>query len=146
LSSDELLFANLAYGTGVNKFHNIFIGGVNLRNPKFLTVGYGLGSSFTIGRRWNFSMSVSAQHIQSVSNNDFTINNLSKFYAGFEYKLHNKFIFGLGPTFSVLNSDMNDKDYDLFFKNLAPYSLYQDINNGIETTLWVGARAYFKVF
>lgn len=143
LSLDELGFAGLSFGSGVTAFHNIFFGAYNLSYPEVWSYGYGLGSSFRLGKKWGLNIELSAQQIQSMGS-VIKANILTKTLLSVEWHLHPKFQVGLGPTCSFLNADSTDPLYQNVYKHMVPYQLYETENEARTYSLWLGARVYVK--
>lgn len=146
IATDETKFGTLSFGTGVNKLHTIFLLGINYNKTQLVTYGYGLGSTYQLHRKWNLSVSLLLQNIQSTTTNDINFtNNISKLNASVEYKIYPKLLIGFGPTLSVLNADTNKADYALFYNDLAPYTFYNQTSSSINTKMWLGAKLYLKM-
>lgn len=145
IATDEMRFGTFSFGTGVNKLHNVFTVGINYSNPQLWTYGYGLGSSYSIHKKWNLCLNLSAQQIQPTSNEDLSVNIVSKLNVSAEYKFYSKILIGFGPTLSVFNADTNKADYALFYNDLAPYTFYNQTSSGINTKIWLGAKLYLKI-
>jgi hypothetical protein len=140
---------NLGWRTGVNKFHNVFFAGVNGFAPKFLwTLGYGIGSTFSIAKKWQFTSEATSQHVFS----DVIYRNrlifLHKISLSAEYKCSNHFRIALGPSFNVLNYDNRSVQYASSINAIVPYSIHNISNfeDKMFTKTWVGAHLSFKFF
>ncbi len=146
ISTDETKFGTLSFGTGVNKLHTIFLIGINYNKTQLVTYGYGIGSTYQLHKKWNFSFSVLSQNIQSTTGNDISFkNNISKLNVSTEYKIYPKLLIGFGPTLSVFNADTYKTVYALFYHDLAPYTFYNQTSGSINTKMWVGAKLYLKI-
>ncbi len=146
VSSDELRFAYLAFGTGVEKFHSIFSAGLNYFNPDFYTLGYGLGSHFKVRNRSYLAVNISTQLLQSFKNKLNDYHGLNNVYVGYEFRLHPKCAVGIGPTFNVLISNAARSAFYSDFSQQIPYSFYEANTNSTQLKLWVGAKLNFKFF
>lgn len=146
VSSDELRFAYLAFGTGVEKFHSIFSVGLNYFNPNLYTLGYGFGSRFKARMRSYLALNVSTQLLQSFKNKVNDYNGLNRVYVGYEFLLHPKCAVGIGPTFNVWISHAPRSAFYSDFSQQIPYSLYNSTTNTTLIKLWVGAKLSFKFF
>lgn len=143
LSTDEIGFVSLSFGTGAASFHNVFSGGFNYRYPEIWTYGYGLGSTLVNGKSWGLNLDISAQQLQSIGT-EIKANILTRVLLSAEFLVKPKFQIGLGPTLSFLTADTTDPRYQSVFQNIPPYSLYSSNSEGRANNLWIGAKVYIK--
>jgi hypothetical protein len=143
---DDLFYTQLAYRTGVPLFHNIFSAGVDLTNrvSGLWNVGYGIGSSMSLGNRWNLTSDMLAQriiHQRHFNQAPF----LASAFIGIEKQFHPKFSISIGPTYHVLFNYAGNTEYLDITKKIIPYSLSQKTyNNGNTLSMWVGGKVSFK--
>lgn len=146
IGTDELLFGNVAFGTGTEKLYTIFMGGINTIKPTILTYGYGIGTGFTLKKNLGLCFNITAQQIQSSADSLYRANLLGKAYVGLEYKFHPKFRISLGPTFNVYSANLTDNpNSDLLPELPASYKATEsNVATGLK--MWVGAKIAFKFF
>jgi hypothetical protein len=149
ISANEMGFVNLGWRTGVIKFHNVFFAGVNRFAPKFLwTLGYGIGSTFSIVKKWQLTSEASSQHIFSnvIYRNRLVF--LHKISVAAEYKYSNHFSIAIGPSFNVLNYDNRSVNYTSSINAIVPYSIHNvsNIEEKMFTKTWVGMNLSLKFF
>ena len=145
IATDELKYTTISFGTGINKLHNIFIAGINYSKPQMWTYGYGLGGVFSIHKKWNVVINVTAQQFQN-SDYDITTNNiLSKLFVGVEYKIKPKIQIGFGPTFNDFTSKNNDVNYGIVLQSIPKNYFYNEDIGNKNTKIWLGAKLYFKI-
>jgi hypothetical protein len=145
LASDEMRFASISFGTGVNALHNIFILGINYSKPQLLTYGYGLGSDFALQKKWNVSIELTGQQFQNTSY-ALSLDNLSgKVFVGIAYKIKPKLKLGFGPTYNVFSSNTGETNSGAIFENIPPYYFYNQDSGDRNTKMWIGAKLYLKI-
>jgi hypothetical protein len=140
--SDESGFYSLNYGTGVNKFYNIFYFGSNYRNTRIFTTGYGLGSSFSITPKNIIAVELSHHILYSLNQDLASPNQLSKGSIIYERVMGNKFRIGLGPTVNVLVNHAKDSD----ISSLPLYTFSKQSTNDKLVQFWVGGSVCLKFF
>lgn len=145
ISTDELLFANMAFGTGTESLYTIFTAGINVSNPKVFTYGYGIGSGFTIKNKLGFCANVTAQQLQHTEDGLFRANLLGRAYVGLEYRFHPKFRLGLGPTFNVYTPNTTDNLNSDLLPELPSYRLAESTQPD-NLQIWMGAKLSLKFF
>lgn len=142
LAGDEVLYAQVAFRTGVLSFHNIFSIGVNpfVNGATIAGVGYGVGSYTRMGKKWNFGGDIYAQSLVK----DFNFKNaplLTSVFVGFEARATQKFSITFGPAFRALFTYAYATDYLAINNQLAPYAFTNhSFNNGTNVKLWVGGK------
>ncbi len=146
VTSDEIGFTSIGFGSGVEKFHNVIMIGGNYRKTNLITAVYGLASNFKLTQTNYLAISVSQHYIHSLNNTQFYFNALSKAYIGFERKISSKLRIGAGPTFNVLTSDVNDPSYLQQFNTLPLYHFYNQTIDNTNIKMWVGGSIQFKFF
>lgn len=145
ISTDELLFANMTFGTGTENLYTIFTAGINYAKPTIVTYGYGIGTGFTIKKKLGFNATVIAQQMQHSEDGLFRANLLGRAYVGLEYKFHPKFRIGLGPTFNIYTPNTTDNYNSDLLNDLPAYRLAESTapNN---LRLWIGGKISLKFF
>jgi hypothetical protein len=146
VSTDELKFGTIAFGTGVSKFHNILLLGRNYSKPNLWTIGYGAGSDLALTDRWKVCFNLTTQRIAAANSKERTLNMLNKFYVGAGFLILPKFRVDLGPTFNLFIADANAKNYKSTFDQLSTNYFYNHTANGTNIKMWVGAKLSLKFF
>lgn len=146
LASDENLLTTLSFRTGVDAFHNILIGGMQIARGRALwTFGYGVGSAIRLGRKWYLDLELTTQHLY-LNNTDFTYNMLVKSFVGIEYRFGKNFSIAAGPTLNWYNSDATDPEMDPIWDRINQRTLESSINGNYSGRLWVGAKLALRFF
>lgn len=145
LNTDELLFANIAFGTGTEKLYTIFTAGINYAKPTIVTYGYGIGTGFVIKKNVGFSATVIAQQMQHSEDGLFRANLLGRAYVGLEYKFHPKFRIGLGPTFNLYTPNTTDNYNSDLLNDIPSYRLGESTAPD-NLRLWIGGKISLKFF
>lgn len=143
IASDELLFGTVAFRTGVNKFHNIFLAGISMDKGNSLwTYGYGIGSAWKLSPKWYLDADITAQHIQSVKSSEIYVNGLSKAFLGVEFRPFQKFSIALGPTYNVFVSDVSDNN--IVYNQVGSNPFFNRTEDGINVKMWVGGKVCLR--
>lgn len=146
LSCDENLLGTLSFRTGVDHFHNILIGGVQMAKGRALwTVGYGLGSTLRLGRKWYLDLDLTAQHLY-LNNTGFTYNVLTKSFLGIEYRFGKKFSIAAGPTLNWYSSENSDPALDPIWDRIKQHPLSSSVNGSFSNQLWIGGKLALRFF
>lgn len=142
LGADELMFGTIAFRSGVNAFHNIFLAGISLEKPNNLwTYGYGLGSAFRMSEKWYLNLDVTAQQFMPVKGSSLDAHCLGKGFFGVEFSPFRKFSLAMGPTYNVFVSDTGSPDYTSMQDNIVPaYHFLDETYGNINVKMWVGGK------
>lgn len=141
LSVDEKKLLTLGYRTGVNQFHNIFIISYELGNPQPIwAYGYGLGSIFETGNKWQISLDVTAQQLMAVNNSDGSLNLLSKVFIGMQYKLYPKFHIVAGPTANFSLFDTQSPNFKTHFNAFSANYMVSESIEQYSFRFWIGVK------
>jgi hypothetical protein len=93
VATDELLFANVAFRTGVRQFYNIVTVGVRPStlegDSTFWTFGYGIGTAPRVSKKWFLNFDLTSSQIMKGNSSD-ELNLLNKVYVGFDYQFARK--------------------------------------------------------
>jgi len=147
VSADELYFATVGIRSGLEKFHSIFLLGVNYSKPGFLTYGYGLGSTLPLKKLWFFNMDLTLQQFQySKFSHDIDRIQLFRIFTSLEYKCHPKLRIGIGPTLNLFVNDRNKPVYFPSFHDLASNSSLPLSGKLSNKQIWIGGKLYLKFF
>lgn len=145
ISTDELLFANMTFGTGTEKLYTIFTAGINYATPNIVTYGYGIGSGFTIKNKLGFCANVTAQQMQHAEDGLFRANLLGRAYVGLEYAFHPKFRICLGPTFNLYTPNTTDNYNSDLLNDIPSYRLGESTAPD-NLRMWIGGKLSLKFF
>lgn len=142
LSVDETLYGTFAFRTGVNRFHNIFLGGINLEEPdRSFTYGYGLGTAWKMSRKWYFDLDVTGRQVQAFKQ-PFYLNAHGKLFLGLEYRPWEKVNIAFGPTCNVFVSEVNEHNF--LTSEFAPYHFFNHTEDNINVKMWIGGKVCLR--
>jgi CarboxypepD_reg-like domain len=150
LSADEIFYTNLAFRTGVRKFHTMISAGfkpqqsLDAADTSVWTFGYGLGSARKLTRWLYLDLDLSSQHINKGS---FTnaLSLLNKFYVGFDFQVAKKFSIATGITLNGYLTRTTYSDYPELFTDFKPRIISdQNLNNDINLKMWWGAKVALR--
>lgn len=161
LSSDELIHANFAFRTGVEKFHNIFTGGIGVGgvSSSLWTAGYGLGTSYHISKKLLFDLDltvsqffkktdklmINADTLSPGSQNGW-MNMNNKIYLGIEWQAGKKISIAAGPTINIHLTDTRNADYSLFNQLRPSYLTSEMVATNLRMNTWIGWKIAIRFF
>ncbi|HOZ13570.1 MAG TPA: carboxypeptidase-like regulatory domain-containing protein [Tenuifilaceae bacterium] len=142
LSADEVFYSNMAFRSGVKKFHSIVSVGIrpeNLDNPVWM-FGYGLGTTLGKSDKYLFDIDLTAHQVMKGSY-FASRNSLYKLTLGLDRKISPKTSITFGLTYNIYVTDTNSKYYSDTFSSLVPYSFTNSTSsNGNNVKTWVGGK------
>lgn len=141
ISADEIFQANLAYRSGVEKFHAIITAGIKPKNigAPLWTYGVGAGISEAISSNTMLDFDVTFSHVIKKDNLDD--NFLYKAYFGIDRSLSSRVSLSLGATYNFLVTDVRGNLYREHYSDIAPYSFSDHSNNHFNLKTWLGFKA-----
>lgn len=145
LACDENFLATLSFRTGVDQFHNILIGGMQISGGRPLwTFGYGIGSALRLGRKWYLDLDLTAQQLY-LNNTGLTYNMLTKSFVGIEYRFGKNFSIAAGPTVNWYSSESNAAT-DPVWSRINQRTVSNSIESGFVNQLWIGGKLALRFF
>ncbi|WP_341903830.1 hypothetical protein [Fluviicola taffensis] len=146
LASDENLLTTLSFRTGVDAFHNILLGGVQIAGGRSLwTFGYGVGSAVRLGKKWYLDLDLTAQQLY-LNNTTFSYNLLTKSFIGIEYRFGKNFSIAAGPTLNWYSSETTDPEMDPIWSKISQKTLENSVAGNYSNQLWIGAKLALRFF
>lgn len=146
LSADEVFYTNLAFRSGVRKFHTTLMAGFKPQqslapsDTSVWTFGYGLGTARKLTRWWYLDLDLSSQHINKGSFTD-ALSLLNKFYVGFDFQVAPKFSIALGATLNGYLTRTTYNDYPELFSDYKPKIFVdENLNHDINLKMWLGGK------
>jgi len=141
ISADEL-FVNLAIRTGVQRFHTMFMMGIQPGNFKIPLwyYGYGVGTTFGKQEKLLYDIDISEQQISKGSFSK-TQHAIYRIYTGIDRKIAPKISIAVGIDYNAYISDTKLSTYQEDYVSIAPYYLSNTtFHNGLNMKTWVGAK------
>jgi hypothetical protein len=140
-SGDEVFYTNLAFRTGVKRFHTIILAGIrpdNFETPLW-TFGYGAGTTFGKSDKLLFDIDLTSQQV--VKGDNFIENQIYKIYAGIDKKIGSKTSIALGVTYNIYMADTKTTQYNRYYSDIIPYHLSNStFSNGFNLKTWPGLK------
>lgn len=140
VTGNELLFANINFKMGVNKFYTIYKTGYSVyKNKPVFSYGLGIGSKVLDFDKSKISLDFSVNQI--VFNNNFKSkrNILGKVDFNYQRHISDKFSLLLGPSLNLYVS--NEKVDGQYGTLTIPYTIYtRELYNG-KLFSWIGFNA-----
>jgi hypothetical protein len=141
LSADEMLFGNIAFRSGVKKFHNILTAGVQTNNASgkpFWTLGYGLGTTYGLGRKLDMDWDLTINYLTKDTLGDG--NGFVKLYTGIDWHLGKKISIALGPEIGAYVKNSRPDNADPFDDLKLTYFSSYRFDNTYSLKTWIGGR------
>ena len=148
ISGDELFYTNVAFRTGVARFHNILTAGIRPGEGKepLWTFGYGLGTTFNPNGKLLYDIDIVQQQVIRGSFDD-AVNTLYKFYAGIERKLISNTSIAAGITYNFMVADTREAGYEQDYSSIVPYTFSDNTySNGYNLKTWLGGKLAIRFF
>jgi hypothetical protein len=141
LTGGEVIYSNLNYKMGVERFYTIFKAGyTSYKNSPVCSFGLGFGGNISISERQKISIDLSYNQIFYNNNWDSSkLNILDKADFNYKYSISENFSLLIGPSFNVY---VTEEKIDGEFGTLnIPYTI--DTNEGTSSRLfmWIGINA-----
>jgi len=133
ISANESFYLNTAYKLGVYKLYNSIRFGYNFSDLGY--AGYGLGTQFKLGKKFNFNIDLSSDVLFDINSFDFA-GTLTKLTPTFDYNFTKHVALYLGPVFNISTIEKDSSTNT--FKNIAPYSFYSETYTNTQVKMWVG--------
>jgi len=147
-AGDEVFNANVAFRSGVRKFHSILSAGIqpnDFGNPLW-TFGYGVGTSFGKSDKFLFDIDFSANQVMK-GNHIASVNTLNKLTLGLDWRFAPQTSLTLGVTYNIYVTNSQSKYYDSIYSSVMPYTLTDETDHsGINIKTWVGGRLGIRFF
>lgn len=142
LSGDEVFYTNLAFRSGVKKFHTIVSAGIRPENgndPVWM-FGYGLGTTLGKSEKYLFDIDFSSQQV--IRGGQFDAQNkIYKLTFALDRKISAKTSITVGITYNAFIADTKSKNYSDTFSLLVPYSITNSTSsNGYNVKTWIGGK------
>jgi hypothetical protein len=150
LSADEIFYTNLAFRTGVRKFHTMISAGfkpqqsINPSDTSVWTFGYGIGTARKLSRWLYLDLDLSSQHVNRGS---FTnaLSLLNKAYVGLDFQIAKKFSIATGVTLNGYMTRTTYADYPQLFTDFTPNIFYnENLNPDINLKMWLGGKVALR--
>ena len=141
LTAGEVLYTNVNYKMGVERFYTIFkLGASRYEDEPIYSVGLGFGTMLTLAEKHKLSMDLSFNHI--VFNEEWNSeddNILAKFDLTYRYSLGEHISLLAGPSFNWYGSEMGmDDAYGSL--NIPSHAHHFDCE-GYQNWTWIGFNA-----
>ncbi len=143
ISANEVLYANLAFKSGVNAFYTTWTIGIRPSDPKYFGVGFGLGSRINTWKWLSFSIDATGTFINEVelaSDYQYELNLLNRLDVSIDLNIANFTLFA-GPALNCHISQMGIETEGQFTSNIALDPFYTEVNGKTQIQFWWGAKA-----
>jgi hypothetical protein len=144
---NDWMYTQLAYRTGVQKFHNIFSIGIDLtsRFDGVWCYGYGVGSAFNVSPTWLLQQEIMIQQLVKGSLLNAPLN--GQYFIGVEKKVAQQMSVAIGP---VVHSQLifgSQNYYRPIAERLSSYEIIEkNYTNGNTLQVWIGGKISIKFF
>ena len=141
LSADEVFYSNIAFRSGVQKFHSIVTVGVRpneLQNPLW-SFGYGVGTSFEKSSKILYDLDFTV-HQLAKGNYISEKNKIYKITTGVDWKVGPKISLAFGLSYNLYFTNSQSKYYDSTFSSVPPYTISSNQNGSTVLKTWFGGK------
>ncbi len=141
LTGGDVIYSNLNYKMGVEKFYTILrVGYSSYKNKPVYSFGFGFGGNVSITEKQKITIDLSYNQI--VFNNkceDGKYNFLNRADFNYKYSISEKFSLLIGPSFNFyVTNEKVDGEYGTL--NI-PYTIYEDEGTNSKLFMWIGINA-----
>jgi hypothetical protein len=147
IGSDETMYMNLSFITGVKQFYNIISVGARPGGRNFYwSYGYGIGSSFQLNKSFDLNIELSCHHIlvDDWYLEDLNLVNKAKINLAYNLSDHLN-IFG-GISFNVFVTDKTDAEGIFTDSGLVPWSNYSKEYRNCLVKMYPGINLGIRIF
>jgi hypothetical protein len=154
ISGSDVLHANIGFKLGTRQFYNIFHFGARWdkftggdQQGAFMSwgLGYGLGTTLTLGSRSIMNIEAVAIHLNELEPWTNELNLLNQLKFTYDIRLGRKISMFAGPVVNVHVSRLQSvADPALSDVNFAPYTIFDGDDGKNNVKMWVGFQAGFR--
>lgn len=142
LSFNDMAFTNFTFKTGVERFYTMLSVGMQPQQvtKRLWQFGYGIGSSFPLGKTTSVNLDMSAHHLSQDSFSQY-LNLLNRASLSFEKRW--KWIgIAAGPAWNLFITDITSPSYQTIFDNFPQSGFFQNetTDTGLRIRSWAGAQ------
>jgi hypothetical protein len=140
LTGGEVIYSNLNYKMGVDRFYTIYKAGLSsYNNNPVYSYGLGFGGNLSIAENHKLSIDLSANSITYNNNWNRELNLLNKIDLNYKFFISQKLSLLIGPS---LNVYVTKEKVDGQFGTLnVPYSMYTNEWSSGKLFMWFGLNA-----
>ncbi|MGL4597082.1 MAG: hypothetical protein ACRCYO_06130, partial [Bacteroidia bacterium] len=144
---NETMPINAAFRSGSKIFHNNLLVGIDYRpRDPYWSVGYGIGTAWSLTKRIDAAIELSAAHVNRGGFNTRT-SEWIKIEAPFDFHFAKKLSIAAGPTFNVFVNDVRTQAGELPVNQFPPYyGFTQTYENRWNVKAWFGFGAAIRFF
>jgi len=139
LTGGEVIYSNLNYKMGVERFYTIFKAGNSTYNNPVYSYGIGFGSNISISEKNKINIDLSGNSIVYNNNWDSDLNLLNKADFNYKYRVTEKLSLLIGPSFNVYIA--KEKVGDGYGTLNIPYTIYKSEWTSGKLSMWIGFNA-----
>ena len=141
ISADEMFQANIAYRSGVDKFHGIITAGIKPKEIGAPLWTYGVGAGLSEALSSSTMLDFDFTFSQVIKKDNLDDNFLYKAYLGIDKSLSSRVSLSLGATYNFLVTDLRSGKYHEDYSDIAPYSFSNHSYNHFNLKTWLGFKA-----
>lgn len=141
--TNEVLYANIAYKSGVDDFYSTWTVGMRPSDPKVFGIGFGVGTHINIWKWFSVSADITSTFINEDeldSDYKYEHNLLNRVDISLDFNL-GKFTITTGPGLNIHSSQMGFASEGIFTTNLAVDPFYTEAFDNTQVQMWWGAKA-----
>lgn len=140
LTGGDVIYSNLNYKMGVEKFYTIFKAGYSYyKNNPVYSYGIGFGSNISISEKHKLNVDLSGNSIVYNNKWDGELNLLNKADFNYKYNVSRNLSLLVGPSFNVYIT--KEKIGDGYGTLNIPYTIYKNEWTSGKIYMWIGFNA-----
>jgi len=140
LTGGEVIYSNLNYKMGVERFYTIFKAGYSYyKNNPVYSYGIGFGSNISISEKHKLNVDLSSNTIVYNNRWDGELDLLNKADFNYKYNVSRNLSLLVGPSFNVYIS--KEKVGDGYGSLNIPYTIYKNEWTSGKIYMWIGFNA-----
>lgn len=139
---NEVLYTNVAFKSGTDKFYTQFTAGFRPDDPELFGLGYGFGTKINTWKWLSISLDATGTFVNESeldSNYIWELNILNRLDLTLDFNI-GKFSILAGPALNVHVSQLGFEESGDFTTQLAQNPFYTEVTDGTQIQAWWGAK------
>ena len=134
-----MLFGNLSYHMGTNKFYTIFGLSTKINNVD-TTWGatLGFGTLLRANKKFFFNIDLTSTQINRNVLWERTTSTKNKLFVGLNYKLSKHWTISAGPSLNVFVTESYNSNLRNYISDIVPLSIYDNSSGKSNYQTWIG--------
>jgi len=144
LNAGDVLYANVSFKMGVEKFYTIFKTGFSVYNGETVyNHGIGFGRYFDVNEKSKIAVDLTTNNISKYPLYSTSLDMLNKIDINYKYKITNNFSVFAGPSYNTYITGYNSENKDGILN--VPYTFAKSVRTNVTVYNWIGANLGISV-